>query len=135
MDILPDSHRRPFIIALAVFSLIIATCGAAESTYQQEGDRLSNRTPAWHEGSVVADIGAGGGELALIAAEHVGATGRVYVTELDAKKLELLQALAAKNKNITALQAAVTQTNLSPNCCDSPLHAARLPSPYQARGS
>lgn len=118
MDILPGIQRRPFIIALAFISLVITTGSAEENTYQQEGDRLAAEL-LWKNGSVVADIGAGRGELASIAAEHLGAAGRVYVTELDAKKLELLQALAAKNKNITALQAAVSQTNLSPACCDS----------------
>jgi predicted methyltransferase len=49
----------------------------------------------------------------------VGETGRVYTTELDSKKLAQLEDLAAKEKNITALPAAATETNLPPECCDS----------------
>ena len=67
----------------------------------------------------MADIGAGKGQMTLAAAKRVGATGRVYTTELDAKKLAHLEELAAKEKNITALRAGETQTNLPPECCDS----------------
>src|SRR5579863_2621394 len=110
MNILPQNQRRLFIIiCLAVFSLIIATSWAEENTYQQECDRLAAELN-WHEGSLVADVGAGRGELTLLASQRVGAEGRVYTTELDPKKLELLEALAAKNKNITALQAGESLT-------------------------
>jgi len=67
----------------------------------------------------VADMGAGGGELTLAAAKRVGTSGRVYTTELDAKKLTHLEELAGKENNITALQAGEAQTNLPPECCDS----------------
>ena len=67
----------------------------------------------------MAEIGAGKGEITLAAAKRVGAAGRVYTTELDAKKLAHLEELAAKEKNITALQAGEAQTNLPPECCDS----------------
>jgi len=118
MDTLLHIQRRSFIIALAVIAYIVATGSAEENTYQQEGERLASEL-SWHEGSVVADIGAGGGELSLIAAQHVGASGQVYATELDPKKLASLEALATKNKNITVLKARETQTNLPTDCCDS----------------
>lgn len=111
-------RRRSFIIALASIAILVAIGRAEENTYQQEGDRLALEL-SWHEGSVVADIGAGGGELSLIAARHVGASGQVYATELDPKKLDFLEALAAKNKNIAAFKAGESQTNLSTECCDS----------------
>jgi predicted methyltransferase len=111
--------RRSFIIALVLSVFALAPCLAQrEDTFQEEGDRLALHLH-WQEGSVVADIGAGRGELTLIAAKRVGATGRVYTTELDTKKLAVLEDLAAKEKNITALQAGVAQTNLPPECCDS----------------
>jgi predicted methyltransferase len=73
----------------------------------------------WRQGSVVAEIGAGKGELTLAAAKYVGASGRVYTTELDAKKLAHLEELAGKEKNITALQGGEAQTNLPSGSCDS----------------
>src|ERR1035437_1173310 len=118
IDILVPMRRRSFIIALASIAFVVASGHAEENTYQQEGDRLA-RELSWHEGSAVADIGAGRGELTLIATKRVGASGQVYATELEPKKLALLEALAAKNKNITALKAGESQTNLPPDCCES----------------
>lgn len=86
--------------------------------YKDSAERLT-RYLHWQQGSVVGDIGAGRGELTLAAAKVVGPSGRVYSTELDDKKLSELQELAAKNSNITALKAGVTETNLPPACCDS----------------
>ena len=68
---------------------------------------------------MVAEIGAGSGELTLAAAQRVGPSGKVYSTELDADALARLRELAAKGKKITAVQAAEASTNLSPACCDS----------------
>jgi predicted methyltransferase len=111
--------RRSLIIVLILSACALALCFAQNNdTFQEEAARLALHLH-WQEGSVVADIGAGKGELTLIAAERVGATGRVYTTELDVKKLAALEDLAAKEKNITALQAGVAQTNLPPECCDS----------------
>src|ERR1019366_3187120 len=111
-------RRRPLIIALLLITFIVAIGVAEENTYQQEGDRLALEL-SWHEGSVVADIGAGKGELTLIASKRVGSTGRVYATEIEPQKLALLEALAAKDKNISPLLAGGSQTNLPPECCDS----------------
>ncbi len=109
--------RRPFLIAL-----VLCTLGPApirgQDTYQEETDRLAALLN-WQSGGVVAEIGAGDGQMTLAVAKRVGATGRVYTTELDPKKLAHLEELAAKEKNLTALQAAETETNLPPQCCDS----------------
>lgn len=110
-------QRRSFVLALAVAALTLSACRGQES-YQAEAERL---TPLlhWQAGSVVADIGAGDGEMTLAAAARVGPTGRVYTTEIDAKKLEHLEGLATKSQNLTAVQAAEAETNLPPACCNS----------------
>jgi predicted methyltransferase len=104
-------------MALALTGLLAVT-GWAEDNYQEEADRLAE-VLNWQPGSVVADLGAGRGELTLPVAKRVGPTGRVYSTELDPKKLAQLEELAAKEKNVTALPASATATNLPPECCDS----------------
>jgi ubiquinone/menaquinone biosynthesis C-methylase UbiE len=75
----------------------------------------------WKAGTVVADIGAGDGAYAFAAAELVGATGRVYATEIDAKKLAELRAEAAKRKlgNVTVVESKEADTNLPAGCCDA----------------
>ena len=109
-------RRCSFIITLVVSALCVAP-GRAQD-YQQDADRLAPLLN-WQQGNVVADIGAGKGEMTLAAAKRVGAAGRVYATELDDQKLAHLKELAAKQKNITALRGSDTQTNLPPECCDS----------------
>jgi ubiquinone/menaquinone biosynthesis C-methylase UbiE len=71
-------------------------------------------------GQTVADIGAGGGELTFALAKEVGATGRVYATEIDESRLERLRRRAADDghANVTVLEAHATRTNLPPACCD-----------------
>jgi predicted methyltransferase len=110
-------QRRSFVLAVAVGAFALTACRGQDS-YQTEADRLAPLLH-WQAGSVVADIGAGDGEMTRLVAERVGPTGRVYSTEIDTKKLEHLQELAAKSQNITAVQAAEAATNLPPACCDS----------------
>jgi predicted methyltransferase len=112
-----DMQRRSFVVALAVAALTLSAC-RGQDNYQTEAERLAPLLH-WQAGSVVADIGAGDGEMTQLVAERVGLTGRVYSTEIDAKKLAHLEELAAKSQNITALQAAAAATNLPPACCDS----------------
>ena len=116
MEMLLHTRRRSFIIVLVLSAFIVPRARAQD--YQKDADQLAPLLN-WQPGSVVADIGAGKGEMTLAAAKRVGATGRVYTTELDAKKLAQLEELAAKEKNITALRAGETQVNLPPECCDS----------------
>jgi len=118
MEIRVHMRRRSFIIALVLSAFIVVFACAEENTYQEEADHLALLLN-WQSGSVVADIGAGEGQITLAAAKRVGTAGRVYTTELDTKKLAHLEELAANEKNITALQAGEAQTNLPPECCDS----------------
>ena len=116
-------RRRSLILALALavpLDGIGALCLAQHSpqAYQKEADRLAE-VLNWQPGGVVGEIGAGEGELTQEAAKHVGATGRVYTTELDPKKLAHLEELAGDQKNITALKAGEAETNLPHECCDS----------------
>lgn len=110
-------QRRRLILAGLAFALGLSACHAQDA-YKTEAEQLTSFLH-WQAGSVVADIGAGDGELTLLAAERVGPAGRVYTTEVDPKKLEHLEELAAKNGNVTAVKAASDSTNLPPACCDS----------------
>jgi ubiquinone/menaquinone biosynthesis C-methylase UbiE len=75
----------------------------------------------WKAGTVVADIGAGDGAYAFAAAERVGEAGRVYATEIDAKKLGELRAEVAKRKlgNVVVVESKEAETNLPAGCCDA----------------
>jgi len=109
--------RRSLLFGLALCALGAAPC-RGQDTWQAEAKLLAELLN-WHDGAVVAEIGAGNGQLTVMAAQRVGPTGKVYTTELDPDQLAHLEAVAAKNRNITALKAAEADTNLPPGCCDS----------------
>jgi len=109
--------RRSLIIVLVLAACGIAACQERD-THEEEAAHLATLL-GWKPGSVVAEIGAGDGRMTVAVAQRVGAAGKVYTTELDPKKLAHLEELAAKEKNITAIKAGETGTNLPPECCDS----------------
>src|SRR5437879_13355502 len=75
----------------------------------------------WKAGTVAADIGAGDGKYTFAAVEHVGAAGKVYATEIDAKKLAELKDEAARRKlgNVVVVESKEAETNLPAACCDA----------------
>ena len=109
---------RHLVLTLLCGALVLAACHGQAQERKQESDKLAALLN-WQPGSVVAEIGAGDGDMTLAAAERVGPTGRVYTTELEPDKLAKLQSLAAEHKNIIAVKAGQAETNLPPACCDS----------------
>jgi predicted methyltransferase len=75
----------------------------------------------WKAGTVVADIGAGDGKYTFVAVERVGASGKVYATEIDAKKLAELRNEVKKRKltNVIVVESKEVDTNLPAACCDA----------------
>lgn len=75
----------------------------------------------WKPGTTVADIGAGDGTYSFAAAEHLGAAGKVYATEIDRKKLAELRAEVRKRKlqNVVVVDSKAADTNLPTGCCDA----------------
>jgi len=71
-------------------------------------------------GTVVADVGAGKGELTFALAREVGASGSVFSTEIDPGRLQRLReaVVTAKLDQVTVLEARGSETGLPPNCCD-----------------
>jgi ubiquinone/menaquinone biosynthesis C-methylase UbiE len=70
---------------------------------------------------VVADIGAGDGKYTFAAVEHVGKTGKVFATEIDANKLGELRDEVARRKlgNVVVVESKEADTNLPAGCCDA----------------
>ena len=111
------TRRNLLLVALVLSTVALPVCG---QDYQAESARLATLLH-WHTGSVVAEIGAGAGEMMLDAAQRVGPTGHVYATEVNTEKVAHLKELATdeKNHNITVLEGSQSGTNLPPACCDS----------------
>jgi ubiquinone/menaquinone biosynthesis C-methylase UbiE len=75
----------------------------------------------WKAGTVVADIGAGDGGYAFAAVQQVGATGKVFATEIDAEKLKALRAEVKKRdlQNVVVVESGDAEANLPVSCCDA----------------
>ena len=100
------------VAALSLLLCLGAACRA-------EIRRLS-QVMGWKAGQTIADVGAGAGEIGFAAAEALGKSGRVYLTELDeAKRKELEEEVRHRGlKNTVVIQAAEKRTNLPDDCCD-----------------
>jgi predicted methyltransferase len=72
-------------------------------------------------GHVVAEIGAGGGELTIALAKHVGPEGRVLTSELGDERLAKLRGAVEKSgvSNVQIVEGQVATANLADGCCDA----------------
>jgi predicted methyltransferase len=71
-------------------------------------------------GGTVADIGTGGGAMAMVLGRLVG-SGRVYATDITQRSLTLTREYARKEglSTITVIEGAATSTNLPAECCEA----------------
>jgi len=108
--------RRLFqiLLTLALVPLVVAL-----GEYDREASRLSDLMN-WRPGQIIAEIGAGEGQMSFFASARVGPSGHVYVTELDDKKLDYLKREVTQRKlqNVTVIKAGAISTNLPDGCCD-----------------
>jgi ubiquinone/menaquinone biosynthesis C-methylase UbiE len=110
--------KRRFVFSGLLFLVVFASlCSAISESEIQRLARVMN----WKAGQVIADVGAGEGEIGFAAAAAVGETGKVYLTELDEDKVAALRKAATgkKVKNVEILAAAEKETKLPGNCCDA----------------
>jgi ubiquinone/menaquinone biosynthesis C-methylase UbiE len=72
-------------------------------------------------GDVVAEVGAGNGNLTMAMATHVGPTGRVLSSELGAERVQRLKAAVEKSgaANVQVIDGHETRANLPDGCCDA----------------
>jgi len=69
-------------------------------------------------GLTVADVGAGDGKYSVFLAEQVGASGRVYATEIDQPKVDAIGKTVAGKTNVTVILGKTDSTGLPEQCCD-----------------
>jgi SAM-dependent methyltransferase len=94
--------------------------GGGFSVAGSEMPRLREALPL-RPGMLVADVGAGRGELTMALAAEVGPSGQVFSTDIDPKALEEIRARVAATtiRNVTIVQARAGNTGLPTNCCDA----------------
>jgi ubiquinone/menaquinone biosynthesis C-methylase UbiE len=110
-----------FLFALSCFAAaFLAFALLARASAADEIPKLA-ALMEWKAGTVVADIGAGDGSYAFAAVEHIGATGKIYATEIDEEKLKALRAEVKKRdlQNVIVVESGEAETNLPASCCDA----------------
>ena len=110
-------RRKIIFSGVLLFAVFVSLCSAISESEIQRLARVMN----WKAGQVIADVGAGEGEIGFAAAVAVGETGKVYLTELDEEKIAALEKDASRRnlKNVAILAAAEKETKLPGNCCDA----------------
>ena len=119
-------HRGEILRRRQVQLFGLACAVAAVFAAQVRGDAAEEvkrlaELMGWKAGTVVADIGAGDGRFTFAALERVGAAGKVYATEIDAKKLAELKDEVARRKltNVVVVESKEADTSLPTACCDA----------------
>ena len=103
--------------SLSVTLLVPVATSAQSSAFrnQQIFDAVGAR-----EGSVMCEMGAGDGELAVAAARIVGPSGRVFASELGDDRVRTLRERVAQSRleQITIIAGDARRTNLPDGGCD-----------------
>jgi len=76
------------------------------------------------EGSVVADVGAGGGWFTVRLAQRVGPTGQVYAEDIQPQMIEVINRRIqreGRQKNVFARQGRADNANLPEDALDAVL--------------
>lgn len=116
--------KRKLLLVRSIWLAVVVVTSAfacrAKADAADEIKRLA-ALMEWKPGTIVADIGAGDGRYSFAAAQHVGASGKVYATEIDAEKLAKLKTEIKKRnlQNVTAAESKEADTNLPSACCDA----------------
>src|SRR5712671_7538304 len=115
--------NRKRSLAAALFCAVFAGAFALQPVNADADDEIKRLAAVmeWRPGTIVADIGAGDGKYAFAAAQIVGASGKVFATEIDIDKLSKLRSEVTKRHlaNVTVLESKDADTNLPAECCDS----------------
>jgi SAM-dependent methyltransferase len=119
------AHRNRLAYnALSLFIVVmLAGCTWTGFGFKASGQEMPRLKEALvlRAGMVVADVGAGKGQLTLALASAVGPEGRVFSTEIDPQRLLALRKMVAEAQlgNITVVEAGASESGLPDNCCDA----------------
>ena len=122
--------RSRFVPALVAVLLSAAPAAAQDDDYArqvaQERRQAELEAPRLADvlglkpGMTVADIGTGGGAMAMVFGRLVG-SGRVYATDVTERSLTITREYAKKEglTNLTVVAGGAASTNLPSGCCDA----------------
>lgn len=112
--------RRGRLAGALALAALVAPAGAAAADRAAEAERLHALLRV-APGAAVADVGAGKGEWTSGLAEAVGATGRVWATEVDPELIATIRERVEKEKlpQVEVVLGDERSTGLPAGCCDA----------------
>jgi ubiquinone/menaquinone biosynthesis C-methylase UbiE len=116
MRLLVRPYAAPVIVAIA----LAVGCTASAQNNAADTETLI-KVLQLEPGAVVAEIGAGGGDLTIALAKQVGPNGRVFTSELGDERLAKLRGAVEKSgaSNVQVVEGQVADANLAEGCCDA----------------
>jgi len=121
--------RRTGLVSIAVVLTAWASLAAQRpaEAVRQEIAQAGREAPQLKEvlalepGMTVADVGAGGGAMAVAMAKLLGSTGRVYATDIGKDQLVEIREFVAREglSNVVVIEGAANATNLPNGCCEA----------------
>ncbi len=115
-----SSFRALALLAAALISGCNSWPGGGFNASGPEMPRLKQAL-ALRTGMMVADVGAGKGQLTLALAVAVGSAGHVFSSEIDPTRLRALREAVAEARlsNVTVVEAKISESGLPAGCCDA----------------
>jgi SAM-dependent methyltransferase len=110
-------------IALFTSALISGCGGHTGGGFDVSGPEMPRlrEALALRTGMVVADVGAGKGQLTRALAGAVGSAGHVFSSEIESDRLRALRDAVAEARlsNVTVVEAKTSDSGLPAGCCDA----------------
>jgi ubiquinone/menaquinone biosynthesis C-methylase UbiE len=111
------------LVTQFVLTLVVVVAPAAAQNAAQNAADAERVLKALdlRPGSVVAELGAGDGELTVLIAKAVGDTGRVLSNEVNPERVQQIARTVERTglKNVTVVTGQARDANLGEQCCDA----------------
>ena len=124
---MPRRRRFAHVLCLLFVASSLVAAQRPAALLRQEQEQAAREVPTLAEvlalkpGMIVADVGAGGGAMAVVFAKWLGPNGRVYATDVRSEQLAEIRAAVEREAlaNVVVLEGGVRSTNLPAECCDA----------------
>jgi ubiquinone/menaquinone biosynthesis C-methylase UbiE len=124
---MPGRNRCAYSVLLLFVLSAAPSAQRSAALFRQELEQATREVPKLADvlslkpGMTVADVGSGGGAMAVRMAEWLGPDGRVFATDVREAQLAEIRANVAHEgrTNVLVLEGAARSTNLPDGCCDA----------------